>query len=408
MNGDDMSVTTALTSYRERCAPMVLETVRTAAGRVPALDARLAEAGVDPARLATSADLDAVPVLSKDRLPALQRDRPPFGGLIADDAPVVRVFASPGPIYEAQLAGADPWRWAPALRACGIGPGDLVLNCFSYHLSPAGAMFDEAARTVGAAVVPAGVGAAEIQVQVVADLGVTAYVGLPSYLGALGDRFDGSGLPADRWRITKAFVTAEPVPDSLRADLTARVPTVLMGYGTAEVGLIGFERSPGAGLEVPPDVYVQLCDPETGREVDADQPGEVVVTLLDRHSPLVRFGTGDVSRWMLAPDGGLRLAGVLGRVGAAVKVRGMFVHPHQAREVIAGLADRGVRAGRFLIERSDERDVLTLEVVADGMSAKVTQAAAEHAKAVLRVRPQVRVVDALDGDAVLVDARRWD
>ncbi|MGH8828806.1 MAG: phenylacetate--CoA ligase family protein [Jiangellaceae bacterium] len=401
-------MTTALTTYREICAPNVLETVRRAAGRVPALDSRLAEAGLDPAGSVALADLDAVRVLSKDQLPALQRERPPFGGLIADDASVVRVFSSPGPIYEAQLAGADPWRWAPALQACGIGPGDIALNCFSYHLSPAGAMFDEAARAVGATVIPAGVGAAEVQVQVIADLAVTAYIGLPSYLGALGDRFDTSGLAADRWRISKAFVTAEPLPDSLRAELTTRVPTVLMGYGTAEVGLIGFERSPGGGLGLPPSVYVQICDPETGREVDGDQPGEVVVTLLDGHSPMVRFGTGDVSRWMLGPDGSLRLAGVLGRVGAAVKVRGMFIHPHQAREVIAGLAGRGVKAGRFLVERTHDRDVLTLELVADDGAAQVVEAAADQTRAVLRVRPDVRLVDELDGDAVLVDARRWE
>lgn len=119
-------------------------------------------------------------MLSKDALPALQKPDPPLGGWIADGASVVRLFASPGPIYEPRLAGPDPWRWAPALEACGIGIGDIVLNCFSYHLSPARALFDEGCRARGATVVPGGVGAAEVQMQVIADLGVTAYIGLPS------------------------------------------------------------------------------------------------------------------------------------------------------------------------------------------------------------------------------------
>ena len=160
-----MSVVEAHQDYLDRNGPRVLEVVRSAAGRTPSLDARLADAGVTAAD-ADLADLDRISVLSKDSLPAVQAAHPPLGGLLADGAAVVRLFASPGPIYEPQLAGSDPWGWRPALEACGIGPDDVVLNCFSYHLSPAGAMFDEACRAVGATVVPGGVGAPEVQAQV--------------------------------------------------------------------------------------------------------------------------------------------------------------------------------------------------------------------------------------------------
>lgn len=403
-----MSVVEAHQDYLDRNGPRVLEVVRSAAGRAPSLDARLADAGVTAAD-ADLGDLDRISVLSKDSLPAVQQAHPPLGGLLADGAAVVRLFASPGPIYEPQLAGSDPWGWTPALEACGIGPEDVVLNCFSYHLSPAGAMFDEACRAVGATVVPGGVGAPEVQAQVIAALEVTAYIGLPSYLATLVDRFDGLSIEAERWRVAKALVTAEPLPDTLRAQLRARVPTVLMAYGTAEAGLIGFETTPGEGLRLPDQGYVQICDPGTGRPAQPGDLGEVVVSLLHADYPLLRFGTGDVSRWVLGPDGDLRLAGVLGRVGAAVKVRGMFVHPHQAGQVVGALRDEGASAGRFVVERSGDRDVLRLDIVAsDGADeAALVAAATQQTRDSLRVRPEVRLVESLDDGDVLVDTREW-
>lgn len=403
-----MVVTHALASYQERAGAGVLETLRAAAGRVATLDTRLADAGL-PGGPGTLADLDRVAVLSKDALPALQKAHPPLGGLVADGAAVVRLFASPGPIYEPQLAGPDPWKWAPALEACGIGSSDVVLNCFSYHLSPAGAMFDEACRAVGAVVVPGGVGGTDVQAQVIADLGVTAYIGLPSYLAALAEKFDAAGNRPELWRLGKALVTAEPLPDALRAQLTARVPVVLMAYGTAEAGLIGFETAPGDGLIVPDGIYVQVCDPQTGEPVPPGDSGEVVISTLHPDYPLIRFGTGDVSRWTLGADGGLRLAGVLGRVGAAVKVRGMFVHPHQARDVVASLQAAGVRAARFVVEQTEGKDVLRLELVPDdgADTGAITELATRQTRELLRVRPAVSFVEALPDEAVLVDARQW-
>ncbi|MDQ4053573.1 MAG: phenylacetate--CoA ligase family protein [Actinomycetota bacterium] len=399
-----MTLTGALSDYRRERGARALGVAAAAAGRAPALDERVAAAGLAGAPHSLD-ELDQVAVLSKDVLPEHQSGRA-FGGLLAEGAEVVRMFASPGPIYEPQLAGADPWRWAPALAAAGIGSDDLVLNCFSYHLSPAGMMFDEACRALGARVVPAGVGMTEVQARVVADLGVTAFIGLPSYLAALCETYRTAGLPATRWHLGKALLTAEPLPRPLRESLNATVAQVLMAYGTAEVGLIGFETEPDKGLRLGPDVFVELCDPETGLPGSADQPGEVVVSVLHEGYPLLRFGTGDVSRWQLV-DGELRLAGVLGRVGAAVKVRGMFIHPHQAGEVLAALRSDGLVEGAFVVDRVDEVDVLDLEVVAaDGIDpGRLVAEAERRCRDTLRVRPRVRVVPALEDGAVIRDRR---
>ena len=299
-------------------------------------------------------------MLGKDDVLAAQLADPPFGGQLAPGARVRRGFQSPGPLYEPQLDGSDPWRWGPALRAAGFTGEDLVLNCFGYHLSPAGAMFEEGSLALGARVLPGGIGNQDLQARAVADLGVTAYTGLPSYLKTIVERFDEAGLARDRWQLSKAVVTAEPLPDSLRALLRERVATVLMAYGTAEAGLIGYETEPGGGLVPAPGVLVQVCDLDTGAPL-AEGEGQVVVTLLRADYPLLRFGTGDLSAWILGPDGMPRLAGVLGRSGAAVKVRGMFLHPRQASAVLAAVPD--VAGWRFLVDRVDHRDVLSCEIV---------------------------------------------
>lgn len=404
MSTNDAELAEALAGYRATLGGRAVGVARAAAGRAPALDDRLRAAGLE-AGPADESELDRLDVLAKDALPGLQSARP-FGGLLAEGVEAVRAFASPGPIYEPQPPGADPWGWAPALRAVGIGAGDVVLNCFSYHLSPAGMMFDEGCRAVGARVVPAGVGMQDVQARAIADLGVTAFIGLPSYLASLFTAYDEADLPGDRWRLSKALVTAEPLPPDLRERLRTRVETVLMSYGTAEAGLIGYETEPDGGLRPGPGVYLQICDPATGQEVPAGDSGEVVVSVLSEKLPLLRFGTGDVSRWVAADDGP-RLAGVLGRVGAAVKVRGMFVHPHQAAEVLGGLREAGAETGRFLVQRAGDRDVLRLDLVAtaDADTDALLELAERRARDRLRVRPEVHLVDTVDDSSPLLDQR---
>lgn len=403
-----MSIEAALARHTEEQGldRAVADLVAAAAG-VPGFARRLTEAGLSAGDVTGVAGLAALPVLGKDDMVALQRQDPPYAGMLAEGARVQRMFQSPGPLYEPQLWDAD-WRWGQALSAMGVGADDVVLNCFGYHLSPAGAMMEQGAHAVGAATVAGGIGNQDLQVQAVADLAVTAYTGLPSYLKALVDRFDAAGLDPDRWRLSRALVTAEPLPDSLRAELEQRVPTVRMAYGTGETGLLAYETGDGAGLALADGVLVQVCDLDTGEPVTDEREGQVVVTLLRPEYPLVRFGTGDLSGWMLGPDGSPRLRGVLGRVGQAVKVKGMFLHPAQIAAVMSGVD--GVADYRFVIGRSEHVDSLRCELVpadsvaADDLVAEVGRKVREG----LRFRADVVVVDMLsDGEGVLVDRRDW-
>jgi len=390
----------------------VADLVRRAASEVPAFARRLEDAGVDARDVTSVAGLGAVPVQSKDEVLELQQADPPFGGLLADGAQVVRVFQSPGPLYEPQLAddGGDYWRWGQVLADLGVGPGDTVLNCFGHHLSPAGAMMEAGALAVGARVLPGGTGSQDLQVQAIADLGVTAYAGMPSYLKTLVERYAAAGLDPARWRLRRAMVTAEPLPDSLRAMLLERVAQVRMAYGTGETGLLAYETAdgPDAGMLLADGALVQVCDLGTGEPVTDEREGQVVVTVLRPDYPLVRFGTGDLSGWMVGPDGLPRLRGVLGRTGAAVKVKGMFLHPRQVAAVMSDVA--GVADSRFVIGRDDHVDTLRCEVV-PGAGADTDRLVGEVRDLVrdgLRFRAEVVVVEALTpGDGPLVDTRDW-
>jgi phenylacetate-coenzyme A ligase PaaK-like adenylate-forming protein len=407
-----MAIAVSPETYASRFDQRIEETLPEAARRSEAFAARLAAAGVEPEDLVDVRALDRIPILTKDELIDLQAAQPPFGGLLARGARVRRVFQSPGPLFEPELAGTELWRLAPALASAGFGPDDVVLNAFSYHLSPAGAMFEEAVMALGGAVVPAGVGNIELQARACRDLGLTGYVGLPSYLKALLERGEELGLEPAGWALERATVSGEPLPPALRAWLEERVPVVRQLYGTAEAGLLGYECDAKNGLHVPDDALIEICDPATGEALWDGREGEVVVTLFLPDYPLVRFGTGDLSAFLTEPCAcGLaapRIAGWLGRVGEAVKVRGMFLHPRQAQAMLAQIPD--VSRFQLVVERVDHRDVLRCDVVAvsDAQDDQLAATVKARIRSGLRFDADVAVVDAIGADEpVIIDRRDW-
>jgi phenylacetate-CoA ligase len=405
-------VTASPAAYARRFDSLVAGVLADAAARVGALRDRLRAAGLEPGDLTDVAALDRLPVLSKDELIDLQASDPPFGGLLAPDAPVRRVFQSPGPLYEPELDERDPWRWRAALDAAGFAAGDVVVNASGYHLTPLGAMFEEAVLALGGTVVPAGVGNLDLQVRACVDLGASAYIGLPSYLKALLDKAEELGATGSL-RLERAFVTAEPLPPSLRAWLEERVRVVRQGYGTAETGNLGYECERKSGFHVPDDALVQVCDLDTGRALWNGEEGQVVATLFRADYPLVRIGTGDLSAFATDPcecgRPAPRIVGWLGRVGEAVKVRGMFLHPRQAQAALAGVPE--VARFRLLVDRVEHRDTLRCEVVGrEGTDPdRLASIVRERIRSTLRFDADVVAVDAIEPEASLIaDIRSWD
>ncbi len=375
----------------------------------PGFAARLAAGGLTPEDIHTPEDLNRLPVIRKDDLASIQAENPPFGGFLSvSPGSLKRIFQSPGPIYEPEPDIPDYWRWENALRAAGFTAGDVVLNAFGYHLTPAGAMFEEGLRAVGCAVIPGGVGNQEQQIQLMAALEVTGYVGLPSYLNALLEKAAALGM---NLQIRKAFVTAEPLPPSLREALHAKgVHTVRQGYGTAECGNLGYECEAENGWHVPEGIILQVCDITTGQPLPPGVSGEIVVTLFHREYALVRFGTGDLSSLDDSPcacgRATPRLMGWQGRVGDAVKVRGMFLHPRQLQALMANFPE--ISRWQAVVTRQEHVDYLCIEIVtAEGgdIETRLQQAARET----IKFRTEVRRVEALPQDAPPIrDERTWE
>jgi phenylacetate-CoA ligase len=325
-------------------------------------------AGVDHAAITSRAALAQVPVTRKSELIELQKASRPFGGFAANGwGEVPRVFASPGPIYEPDGAAPDYWRLARALFAAGFRRGDLVHNCFSYHFTPAGSMLESAALALGCTVFAGGTGQTEQQVQAIADLGATGYVGTPSFLKLILDKADELGVKLPT--LKKALVSGEAFPPSLRDALLARGLAGFQAYASADVGSMAYESEARQGLIADEGALIEIVRPGTGDPVPPGEIGEVVVTtLVTTAYPLIRFGTGDLSALLpesvqtASPCGrtNIRLRGWLGRADQTTKVKGMFVHPSQVAEIVRRHPE--IARARLVVDQVEGADRMTLHV----------------------------------------------
>jgi phenylacetate-CoA ligase len=373
---------------------------------------------IDAAHITNRAALAQLPVIRKHELLDRQRaaNAPDvFGGFSAlgwgaSKHRALRVFASPGPIYEPEGSDADYWRMARALFAAGLRAGDLAHNSFSYHFTPAGAMMESGAFALGCTVFPGGTGQTEQQVQAMAALEPAAYIGTPSFLKIILEKADELGVPLPS--LTKASVGGEAFPPSLRDWLQARGIAAYQSYGTADLGLVAYETAAREGLVIDEGVIVEIVRPGTNDPVPDGEVGEVVVTTLNPGYPLIRFGTGDLSAVLAGscPTGrtNTRIKGWMGRADQTAKVRGMFVHPAQVAEIARRHPE--VRKARLIVsgEMANDRMALHVEVAEtpEGLAARVADSVREITK--LRADVTLCAPGSLPNDGkVIEDARRY-
>jgi phenylacetate-CoA ligase len=321
--------------------------------------------GVDPGSVTSRAALAGLPVLRKADLPSLHKAGPPFGGLVAA-APgsFGRLFTSPGPIFEPEPAHADPWRGARALFAAGFRPGDVVLNTFSYHLTPGGFIFDTAARALGCAVIPAGPGNTDAQFELIEAYRPVGYCGTPDFLKILLDAAASAGR--DVVSIKRALVSGAAFPKSLQDDIKSRGVDAYQAFGTADLGLIAFETEAREGMVVNEDLILEIVRPGTGDPVADGDVGEIVVTSLDSDHPWIRLAIGDLTAALPGASRcgrtNMRIKGWMGRADQTTKVKGMFVRPEQIAEI--GRRHPELGRLRLVVTREGETDVMTLKAEA--------------------------------------------
>ncbi len=389
-------------------------------GRLPEILSRAAAApgyadrlrGCNLSRVTSREALAALPVLRKSELPALQKGGLPFGGLVPDAAGAFgRLFTSPGPIFEPEAAIPDPWRSARGLFAAGFRKGDIVLNTFSYHLTPGGFIMDSGARALGCAVIPAGPGNTEQQLELIEAYRPVAYCGTPDFLKILLDGAESTRR--DVSSIKRALVSGAAFPKTLQDEFASRDIAAFQAYATADLGFIAYETSARAGLVVNEDIIVEIVRPGTGDPVPPGEVGEIVVTSLDPHHPWIRLALGDLTAALpdISPCGrtNLRIKGWMGRADQATKVKGMFVRPEQVAEI--GRRHPGLGRLRLVVTRDGEADLMTLSAETDAASDRLADEVAASLQAVTKLKGRVLLVSPgqLPNDGkVVADERRYD
>jgi phenylacetate-CoA ligase len=349
-------------------------------------------AGIDPKSVRDRAALAKLPVLRKSALPALQKETPPFGGFnVTPPGKAKRLFMSPGPIFEPEGQRGD-YNAARALFAAGVRELDVVLNCFSYHLTPGAFILEGGAHALGCAVIPGGVGNTEAQLDAIVQLRPSGYVGTPDFLKILLDAAEKTAKDASS--IKRGLVSGAALPASLRAELLGRDVTVKQAYAVAETGVIAYESDAPEGMIVTEDLIVEIVRPGTGDPVAEGEVGEVVVTSFNPDYPMIRLATGDMSAVLAgqSPCGrtNTRIKGWMGRADQTAKVKGMFVRPEQVAEVAKRHPE--LARLRLVVSRENEQDAMTLHVESPSNDASFANAIAESLQSVTKLKGAVKLV----------------
>ena len=375
---------------RERDLLARLPAAIAAAMRAPGWAKHLA--GVDAKAVTSRAALARLPLLRKSDLVALQRETPPFGDFnVTAPGKARRLFMSPGPIFEPEGHGEDIGGAARALFAAGFRAGCVVHNSFSYHLTPGAFILEAGAHALGCAVIPGGVGATEQQLDAIAHLKPSGYVGTPDFLKILLDTAEKSGKDASS--LKRGLVSGAALPASLRAELAGRGVAVLQCYAIAEVGVVAYESEAREGMIVNENLIVEIVKPGTGDSVAESEVGEVVVTSFNADYPMVRLATGDLSAVMAgaSPCGrtNTRIKGWMGRADQTAKVKGLFVRPEQVAEI--GRRHPELGRLRLVVTRADEQDAMTLMAECAAPAPGLAEAVGATLQAVTKVRGAVKL-----------------
>jgi len=397
------------------------ETVDNAYQHAPAVKEIFDRAGVSPNLIRTVKDLEKLPITRKTDLIELQKTNPPYGGFLAiPPEDVERVFLSPGPIYEPIQHAGIKW-FAKSFWAAGFRKGDVVVNTFTYHLSPAGILFHEAIRDCGATAIPMGTGNTEIQIQTMHDLKVTGFVGTPTFLMTVITRAEEMGYDFRRdFALRRAWFTGEMLPASLRKTFENdyQIDTAQAYAVTEPGGAIAYECYQKSGMHLMDEYVTEIADPETGKQLGPGEIGEIVVTPIhNKVWGLIRFGTGDMSSYITEPcpcgRTAHKLTGIVGRTGDAVKVRGMFVVTKQAEQAIMSFGQ--VSNFQLIVGRRQHRDEMTLKLELKDVSVDKTKLAEDlNQKFQDTCRIKIDKIEFVERGAIpeehqgMVDERTWE
>ncbi|MHB8244349.1 MAG: phenylacetate--CoA ligase family protein [Acidimicrobiales bacterium] len=361
-------------------------------------------AGVDPSKIRGAADLPSLPFTSKQDL----RDAYPLGWLSVPEEEVRRVHASSGTTGKRTVCAytaQDLTDWARGFARCfamaGVTMADRVQVMVGYGLWTAGSGFQAGAERLGAMVVPTGPGNVDLQLEMMADMGVTVICSTSSFALLLAEQVAARGL-RDTLSLRKAIVGSERWGEGMRARIEELLGVESFDiYGLTELygpGM-GLDCSLHEGIHVWSDLFlVEIVDPDTLEVLEPGQEGEIVLTTLRKEAmPLVRYRTRDRS-WLYPEPCACgspypRIGRLIGRTDDMVKARGVAVFPAQVDSVLASTPGVGPEYQIHVSKTADFHDQLVVKVEAEaGFDA--SQVLADQLRQSLGVRCDVETVPA--------------
>jgi phenylacetate-CoA ligase len=362
-------------------------------------------------RINDLSDLSSIPLLRKSELIDKQSKNLPFAKLnVSEIKNFAHIYRSPGPIYDLDGHSKNWWRFARALHAADFGYGDIVQNCFSYHFTPAGAMFEEAAKILKCTVFPAGGDNTDLQLEVMQTIGTTAYVGVPDFLKIILEKADEMDVLLPN--LKKAMVTGGPLFPSVANNFKERNIQTFQCYGTADLGLVAYEAAENDGMIIDEDVILEIVKPGTGKPLQDGEVGEVIVTVLNNFElPIIRFATGDLSAILEGESStgrtNKRIKGWMGRADQTTKVKGMFVQPSQINQILENLKINN--NARMIVSRQNDRDEILLKIESNLSNSSEVEAiqnkVSEEIKNIINLRGTSEIVpiNSLPNDGKVID-----
>ncbi len=364
---------------------------------------KLREAGVDGVRSAE--EFEKLPFSEKQDL----RDAYPLGLMAVPEEQVVRIHSSSGttgtPVIIPYTA-KDVDDWGEMFKRCyefaGITDRDRIHITPGYGLWTAGIGFQNGAEKLGAMVIPMGPGNTDKQLQMMMDLKSTVLCATSSYALLLAEEIEKRGI-RDRIFLKKGVIGSERWGEKMRQRISSELGIELYDiYGLTEIygPGIGINCRYDTGMHIWDDyIYLEIIDPETGRNVPDGEFGEIVITTLVKEgAPLIRYRTHDLSRILPGecPCGSKfpRIDVIQGRSDDMMKIKGVNVFPKQIEEILGSFPELSSEY-QIRISHLDGKDTMRIYVETNGSVdfLKMADRVASRVKSRIGFTPLVKVVE---------------
>ncbi|WP_196596345.1 phenylacetate--CoA ligase family protein [Pectinatus frisingensis] len=329
--------------------------------------------GVEPEDIKTPEDIVKLPTTDKYDL----RCAYPLDIQAVPDEDVVRIHSSSGTTGQPVIipyTENDVKTWGMMMARCmavaGVSNKDRVQITPGYGLWTAGIGFQRGTEMLGAMAIPMGPGNTEKQIKFLIDLQSTVLCATSSYALLLAEEITRRSLK-DKIKLRCGIVGSERWGNKMRNRIMKELGIDIYDiYGLTEIYGPGISVScrEHNGLHYWNDqLYFEILDPETGKNLPDGELGELTITTLTKEAaPLIRYRTHDLTR--LLPEKcpcGLRYPRhdiILGRTDDMIKIKAVNIYPGQIEDVLKVIPEISSEY-QIILDRGDNyKDFLLLRI----------------------------------------------